>query len=319
MKIRLGYVALSKALDNITTSSTITYTNYQKLDNDTKNNKLDSIIKSNFEALKEILKYNVRNNIHFYRLTSKFIPLATLDQVNFDYIKKYDKEYKEISDIINSNDIRIDTHPDQYCVLNSVNKNIVDNSISILNYHKNMLCAMKIKNPKIILHIGSSNFGKEKSISRFINNFNLLDTKIKNMLLIENDDKVYNIADTLELCNKINVPMVLDYHHYMCNNNGEKINDYIGQIFDTWNNQELVPKIHFSSPKNKTKKDMRSHHDYINSDDFIDFIEKIKFVNRDFDIMIEAKMKDEALFRLVRELKYKTNYKFIDETTFIVY
>ena len=29
-------------------------------------------------------------------------------------------------------------------------------------------------------------------------------------------------------------------------------------------------------------------------------------------------MKDDALFRLVRELKYLTDYKFIDETTFIV-
>ena len=28
MKVRLGYVALSKALDDVTTSSTITYTNY---------------------------------------------------------------------------------------------------------------------------------------------------------------------------------------------------------------------------------------------------------------------------------------------------
>lgn len=34
--------------------------------------------------------------------------------------------------------------------------------------------------------------------------------------------------------------------------------------------------------------------------------------------MIEAKQKDEALFRLVRELKYKTNYQFLDETTFLV-
>ena len=34
--------------------------------------------------------------------------------------------------------------------------------------------------------------------------------------------------------------------------------------------------------------------------------------------MLECKAKDDALFRLVRELKYKTNYKFIDETTFIV-
>ena len=34
--------------------------------------------------------------------------------------------------------------------------------------------------------------------------------------------------------------------------------------------------------------------------------------------MIEAKAKDEALFKLVRELKYKTDYQFIDDTTFIV-
>jgi len=318
MKIRLGYVALSKALDNITTSSTITYTNYQKLDDSLRNDKLDNIIKSNFINLEKIINYNIKNNIHFYRLTSKLIPLATLSEVEYEYINEYKKEYESIGKIINNSKMRIDTHPDQFCVLNSVDKKIVDNSISILNYHKNILSAFKIKNSKILIHVGSSSFGKDKSISRFINNFNKLDAKIQNMLLLENDDKVYNIVDTLNLCKRINVPMVLDYHHYMCNNNGEKITSYIKEIFDTWNKEELVPKIHFSSPKNKTKKDIRSHHDYINSDDFINFIEQIKFVDRDFDVMIEAKMKDDALFRLVRELKYKTNYKFIDETTFVI-
>lgn len=44
----------------------------------------------------------------------------------------------------------------------------------------------------------------------------------------------------------------------------------------------------------------------------------IKKYNVDIDVMIEAKAKDDALFRLVRELKYKTNYKFIDETSFEV-
>ena len=318
MKIRLGYVALSKALDNITTSSTITYTNYQKLDDSIRNDKLDNIIKSNFINLEKIINYNIKNNIHFYRLTSKLIPLATLSEVEYEYINEYKKEYESIGKIINNSKMRIDTHPDQFCVLNSVDKKIVDNSISILNYHKNILSAFKIINSKILIHVGSSSFGKDKSIIRFINNFNKLDAKIQNMLLLENDDKVYNIVDTLNLCKRINVPMVLDYHHYMCNNNGEKITSYIKEIFDTWNKEELVPKIHFSSPKNKTKKDIRSHHDYINSDDFINFIEQIKFVDRDFDVMIEAKMKDDALFRLVRELKYKTNYKFIDETTFVI-
>ena len=34
--------------------------------------------------------------------------------------------------------------------------------------------------------------------------------------------------------------------------------------------------------------------------------------------MLEAKAKDEALFRLIRELKYKINYTFLDETSFIL-
>ena len=34
--------------------------------------------------------------------------------------------------------------------------------------------------------------------------------------------------------------------------------------------------------------------------------------------MLEAKAKDDAISRLVRELKYKTDYNFIDETTFII-
>ena len=83
----------------------------------------------------------------------------------------------------------------------------------------------------------------------------------------------------------------------------------------TWKEQR--PKVHFSSPKSKLKKEFRSHHDYIDSDTFIFFIEQIKHLPYDIDIMIEAKAKDEALFRLVRELKYKTSYQFLDETTFI--
>jgi UV DNA damage endonuclease len=110
--------------------------------------------------------------------------------------------------------------------------------------------------------------------------------------------------------------MVLDYHHYMCNKGDIDIKDYYTNIFNTW--KDINPKIHFSSPKNKTKKDIRSHHDYINPDDFISFINEIKHLPFDIDIMLEAKAKDEALFRLVRGLKYKTNYKFIDDTTFIV-
>ena len=314
MKVRLGYVALSKALDDVTTSSTITYTNYINKNYNT--SKLLEITKNNLDSLYEIIKYNVKNNFHFYRLTSKLVPLATHDKVDFDYITPLLDEYKKIGKLINGNNIRVDTHPDQYAVLNSMNSKIVKNTMEILKYHYKIMDAIGIKDKIIILHVGSSACRKKASITRFINNFNKLPDHIKKCIAVENDDKVYNIKDVLELCHKINVPMVLDYHHFICNNEKEDINDYLKEIIDTWNGK--LPKMHFSSPKSKLKKEFRSHSDYINKKCFIKFINILKKQDKDIDIMLEAKAKDDAVSRLARCLKYETNYKFLDETTFII-
>ncbi len=313
MRVRLGYVALSKALEDVTTSSTITYTNYINKNYNT--SKLLEITKNNLDSLYKIIKYNVKNNFHFYRLTSKLVPLATLDKVDFDYITPFLDEYKKIGKLINDNNIRVDTHPDQYAVLNSMDSKIVKNTVEILEYHYKIMDALGIKDKIIILHVGSSACGKKASITRFINNFNKLPDHIKKCIAVENDDKVYNIKDVLELCHKINVPMVLDYHHFICNNEKEDINDYLKEIIDTW--CEKLPKMHFSSPKSKLKKEFRSHSNYINKECFIEFINIIKKQDKDIDIMLEAKAKDDAISRLVRCLKYETNYKFVNETTFI--
>lgn len=311
MLVRLGYVAISKTLEGITSSSTVTLTNFKK-NNDY--DKINEVIISNLEALIQILIYNVKNNIHFYRMTSNLIPLATLKEINFNYLDKYKDYYETISKIINDNNIRIDVHPNQYCVINSVKKEVVDASIDILEYHYNLLNILKI-NPKIIiLHIGSSTFGKANSLSRFINNFKKLPKHLQEVIVIENDDKVFNIEDCLFLAETLSIPVVLDYHHHLCNKTSNDIEEYLPRVFATW--KEINPKIHFSSPKNK--KEYRHHHEYIDSNKFIEFIDIIKKYNQDIDIMIEAKGKDESLFKLVRELKYKTNYSFIDETSFKV-
>lgn len=311
MIIRLGYACITETLTGITTSSSYTYTNYTKEQNKTK---LDRIIKSNLTDLGKILDYNISNNIHFYRLSSKLIPLATKKEVVFNYLSKYDKYYEYLSKKIEDSRMRVDLHPDQFCVLNSTNKDIVKNSIEILKYHYNILNKLKIKNKVLVLHVGSNAFGKSNSLTRFINNYMTLPKSIRDTIVVENDDKVFNIKDCLYLNEKLNVPIVLDYHHHFCNNDGINLYDCIEDIFNTWKN--INPKVHFSSPKNLTKKEIRSHNDYIDSNKFIEFVEDIKHLDYDIDIMIEAKKKDEALFRLIRELKYKTNYKFIDDTTF---
>lgn len=300
MKIRLGYACVPITLGT-TYCHTLTYTNYLKLNKEDAYKKLDNILKINFKELKQVLKYNEQNNIFFYRLSHSMVPLASHEKVNFDYINPYIKNWQEIGKIINTLNMRVDIHPDQYCILNSTKKEVVKNSFNILNFNYQIIKAMRI-NGKIILHVGSGENGKDESIIRFKRNFNKLDNVIKQMILLENDDRVFNVKDTLKLCEYLNIPMVLDFHHYKCNNEKENIEDYLERIFKTWENTGLNPKIHFSSPK--SFRDKRAHSDYINEKSFRDFLNILKKFNKDIDVMLECKAKDDALFRLIRQLKF---------------
>ena len=311
MKIRLGYACLSTTLQ-ITSSTPYPLSKFMT-DTDAYC-KWTSIVHSNLKHLEEILKYNIKNNIHVFRLSSNLIPLATIEDFPFNYTTDFYPLYQRIHKMIEENKMRISFHPDQYTVLNSTRKEVLISTKKNLEYHYNLLDMLHVQDKLILLHIGSSAFGKKQAITRFANQFYTLDEKIRKSIAIENDDKVFNVLDTLLLSQQLNIPMVLDYHHHICNG-GFSVFPYVEDIFKTW--KEKIPKVHFSSPKSKLKKEFRSHHDYIDSDTFISFIEQIKHLPYDIDIMIEAKAKDEALFRLVRELKYKTNYQFLDETTFI--
>jgi len=312
MKFRLGYVNGPFSLP-FTYCHTLTYTNFKKMKKEEAYKKLENIIKENLNNLEKVLKFNKNNNISFYRISPTIIPLATLDDVTFDYITPFKKKWKKIGEYITKNNMRIDIHLNQYCILNSMNKEVINNCIKELEYNYSIFKLMGI-NGMIILHIGSSTNGKEESINRFKENFSKLKPEIKKIITLENDDKIYNIIDTLTLCEELNIPMTLDYHHYLCNNNKEKLKDYLPRIIKTWKNNQFNPKMHFSSPKNKKEK--RSHSDFIEYKQFINFINKIKDFNQDIDIMLECKAKEEALFRLSRQLKYTKNIKHINKSTF---
>ena len=290
----------------------MTYTQYSK----TKDiNKLNNVIVSNFNDLETILDYNLKNNIYFYRLTSKLIPLATKDDVEFDYLDKYKKYYNKIG--LKLKDMRVDFHPDQFTVLNSTKAEVVESSIKNLEYHYQLLNALGVKNKVILIHVGSSVLGKDNSIKRFINNFRKLPKHLQESIAIENDDKVFTIDDCIYISKKLNIPIVLDYHHFICNHDNDDITLYLADIINSWKAKGICPKMHFSSPKSKLKKEYRSHHEYINPLDFIFFLKKIKYIDTDIDIMLEAKGKDEALFRLIRLLKLYSNYKIINNDIYL--
>lgn len=319
MKVQLGYVSIALKLPKVNTSSTVTYTNYCKLNTDEqKLDKLKKVTVSNVNDLYKILQYNVDNNIHFYRITSSLIPLNNHPEVkNWTFRKMFKRDFELIGKFVRENNMRIDTHPDQFNVLNSDKEEVVNNTIRNLQEHANLFSDMEYPNGKMILHVGGSSGGKEKAIGRFVTNFHKLPKDISEALILENDDKTFNTRDVLNICKELKIPMVLDVHHHLCNDGSEDLSLMLEEIFDTWKDESLPPKLHFSSPKEDSKD--RRHADYIDAQAFAEFIEKCIPLNRDIDIMLETKQKDLALYKLVGDLRQiKPEWNFIDKSSFII-
>lgn len=324
MKIRLGYVAISNVLGKkVTSSSTVTFTNYNKITSEEKKlEKLKSVTSSNLNALQELLRYNIENNIHFYRITSALIPLVTHPEVGYwGHREIFKKDFEYIGRLIKNSNMRVDTHPDEFNVINSNNPKVVENTLKNLMRQVEWFEDMNYKDGKMVIHVGGATGGKEDAIERFIKHFNEFPKELKEKLIIENDDRTYTAKETLNLCKTLNIPMVLDIHHHNCNNYGEDIKDILDDILNTWKNESLPPKMHFSSPKDRSLIDKvdKRHSDFIDAKDFITFIETLKGFNKDIDIMLECKEKDVALFKLVQDIKsIKPEYNWIDGTIFII-
>ena len=83
MIVKLGYVAMSMELQNASPSQTMTFAQFSKIkDREAAIRKLERIANSNIRELPEVIKTQCRNKIHFFRLSSRLIPLANHEELH---------------------------------------------------------------------------------------------------------------------------------------------------------------------------------------------------------------------------------------------
>jgi UV DNA damage endonuclease len=104
--------------------------------------KLIQTVKDNIFHLNQILRYNVKNKLLFFRISSDLVPFASHYGLQIRLVQVFQSELKHIGDYIKRCNVRISMHPDQFVFLNSPNENILKNSINELKYHCNLLDTM---------------------------------------------------------------------------------------------------------------------------------------------------------------------------------
>lgn len=252
--------------------------------------RLLQIIEHNLNSLENMIDYNIENNIRLFRISSDLIPFGSSDINMISWWDHFQPKRSVIGNKIKDSGMRISMHPGQYTVLNSPKEDVVRKSIEDLNYHNRVLTSLGAnRQNKIILHIGGVYGDKEEAIKRFIHNFTLLSDEVKERLVIENDDKSYNINEVLRIGETLNIPVVFDNLHNEILSFDNTKDDYywINKCKKTWKKEDGVQKIHYSQ-QNPNKR-LGAHSTTIGIEKFKVFISKLGI---DIDIMLEVKDKN---------------------------
>ncbi len=271
------------------------------------------------ENLKDVLTmmdWNEENGIKVFRLSSEMFPHKSnpkVEDYSFDFAEDLLKEIGEKSKKYNQ---RLTFHPGQYNVVGTPNKTSFNQTCNDLKYHADVLDLMQLDNNSVMVVHGGGIYGdKNATIQRWCEQYHLLPENVKKRLVLENCEKCFSIVDCLKVSKEIGIPIVFDTHHYDCycklhpNEKFEKPDFYIKDILDTWNKKSVKPKFHVSEQGSGR---IGHHSDYIeNIPDYL--LEIPEKYDVDIDIMIEAKMKEQAIFKLYEKYEFlncKANKKF---------
>ncbi len=259
------------------------------------------IIKWNLKSLDKIIDYNIKNKIKFFRISSDMIPFGSSPVNKIKWWDFFREDLKKIGDKIKESEIRVSMHPGQYTVINSPKEDVVENSFKDLAYHNRFLDSLGLDSKsKIILHIGGVYGDKESAIERFKNNYKDLSDGIKSRLIIENDDKSYNIEELLDIGNQLKIPVVYDnLHNQVLTADPSKSDNYwIKRANLTWGESDGIQKIHYS--QQNLDKRPGSHSVTIDLNLFKEFVSNLDL---DIDIMLEVKDKNLSVIKVNNYLR----------------
>lgn len=293
MEIILGYACLNTSIPNKMRSLRLkTYL--------TKGDEyLKSLVINNLNYTKTCLKWNMENNVHFFRISSDIVPLATHSKMKFKWWKDEDIQNiaNDIKNLASKNSIRLSMHPGQYTLLNSNKEEVVDRSIQDLKYHQIIGNMMGVED--LITHVGGVYGNREKAMERWASVYKSIPTEVASLIRLENDDRLFTIKEVLELSKETGVQAVFDYHHHRINPSIDA-KEAMVQSIKTWEGT-ADPKVHLSSGKSK-KLDSR-HHDLILKEDYQELLSILpKTKDSKVYIMLEAKKKEQAIINLRKSI-----------------
>ena len=297
--MNLGYACINTALsaNKIFTNRTMRRKTFEANGEDY----VSDLALANIKDLKTIVQWNNEMKIKLFRLSSQIFPWS--DEYDVKTLKDYDEiasRMREIGQIAKDGGQRLTMHPGPYNCLASPTQKVVEKTIRELNFHSeqfNMMGYDPSPYNKINIHVGGAYGDKKGTLDAFCHNFKLLNEDTKKRLVIENDDSPneYSVNDLYwGIHKRIGIPITFDYFHHKFNTGTLTEEEALRMAATTWP-KGIAQCCHYSESRRKEKLDEsirpQAHSDLI--------YEKIQTYGLEPDIVIEAKLKEQSIFKRI--------------------
>ena len=266
------------------------------------------------ELLDSAFDYLDRIDVRVYRMSSSTVPYGTHpDLPELDHrrqIGECGEALERLGEKARRLGLRLSTHPGQYSVLSSPDDEIARKARLDVEQDALLLDTLGV-GPEgvVVIHVGGAYGDPAASLDRWARSFDQLSERAQRRLVVEHDERCFDLSDVLELHERTGVRVVFDLHHHRCNAAPEleEVAAALRAAVDTWP-AGVRPKVHVSSARTELRSVrgrlqpplLDQHADFLTPWDLITLLEG---ADRPLDVMVEAKAKDLAILWLRRSLR----------------
>jgi UV DNA damage endonuclease len=274
--------------------------------------RLKELIAGNLRSLEALLDYNIANRILLFRISSDVIPFGSSPVNRLAWWDLYAPTLSRLGEKIRAHGLRVSMHPGQYTVLNSPHPEVVARAIGDLAYHARFLDSLQLDaTHKLILHVGGVYGDKEKALGRFAEVYRTLSPAIRRRLVLENDDRCYDVQEVLALGQALGAPVVFDNLHNALHPSllDRPEAAWIALAKETWKAGDGTQKIHYSQAGEGKRRG--GHSASVRLKPFLRFVQTLG--RSDLDIMLEVKDKNLSALKCLNVLSKDRDIRVLEK------
>jgi UV DNA damage endonuclease len=189
-------------------------------------------------------------------------------------------------------------HPGQYINPGSPRSEVVERSVRELRYVARVFDLLGNHDSVAVLHMGGAYADRTASAARFVGALRQ-EERVLRYLALENDERVWTVAEVVETSRVLGVPAIADAFHHGLNPGNLTLEEALDMALPTWEPRGVRPKLHLSSQA--PEKRPGAHAYSVDCRDWQTLLAALD--GRDADVMVEAKGKERALAPLGVEIE----------------